>query len=127
MASAFGSDAVAVVAAAASGDEAAFARIVTTHHGDMSRVAYLVSGDLEIAADAVQKAWAIAWRRLGSLNDPNRLRPWLVTIAANEARQLLRRRRRGVVELSVEGLDDTRRRGGHDADGHDRLLDLRAA
>jgi len=50
----------------------------------------------------VQAAWPLAWRRLGSLRDPERLRPWLVSIAANEARQLLRReRRRRVVEIRV--------------------------
>src|SRR5262245_27904323 len=126
MASVFGSDAIAVVAAAASGDEAAFARIVSAHHGDMSRVAYLVSGDLDVASEAVQAAWAIAWRRLGSLHDPDRLRPWLVTIAANEARQAIRRRRRGVREIRVDDLGDTPDHGS-EPHARDRLLDLQLA
>lgn len=92
----------AAVALAASGNEAALAQIINAHHHDMTRVAYLICGDLDIADDAVQAAWPIAWRKLGSLREPNRLRPWLVTIAANEARQLVRRRRRrSVVELAV--------------------------
>ncbi len=87
---------------AVSGDQAAFARIVQAHHGDMTRVCYVICGDLDLADEAVQSAWAIAWRKLGTLKDPERLRPWLVSVAANEARQLLRhRRRRTVVELSV--------------------------
>src|SRR5512143_4076703 len=87
---------------AASGDHAAFARIVQAHHGDMTRVCYIVCGDLDLADEAVQAAWAIAWAKLGTLKDPERLRPWLVSVAANEARQILRRRRRrSVVELSV--------------------------
>jgi RNA polymerase sigma factor (sigma-70 family) len=50
----------------------------------------------------VQAAWPIVWRRLGSLRDPDRLRPWLISIAANEARQALRReRRRRVVEVRL--------------------------
>ena len=93
----------AVVASAASGDEVAFARIVNEHHNDMTRVAYVVSGDVDIAQDAVQAAWAIAWRKLHTLRDPALLRPWLVSVAANEARQLIRRRhRRGVVEIAVQ-------------------------
>ncbi len=49
---------------------------------------------------------AVAWRKLSTLKDPERLRPWLVSVAANEARQLLRRqRRRTVVELSVADRD----------------------
>jgi len=38
----------------------------------------------------VQSARSIAWRKLSSLRDPERLRPWLVSVAANEARQLVR-------------------------------------
>lgn len=90
------------VALAAAGDEAAFARIIQAHHDDMTRVCFVVCGDLDIADEAVQAAWPIVWHKLHSLRDPGRLRPWLVSIAANEARQLVRRRRRRtVVELAV--------------------------
>jgi RNA polymerase sigma-70 factor (ECF subfamily) len=91
-----------VIERAIAGDEAAFARIVAAHHEDMARVAYLVSGSLDQAEDAVQSAWAIAWRRLDTLRDPARLRPWLMSVAANEARQLARSdRRRAVRELRL--------------------------
>jgi RNA polymerase sigma factor (sigma-70 family) len=94
--------AAATVAAAAAGDADALARIVGAHHDDMARIAYVICGDQDLAQDAVQAAWPIAWRKLGSLRDPERLRPWLMAIAANEARQLLRRQRRHpVVEIHV--------------------------
>ena len=90
------------VALAVAGDEAAFARIIRAHHDDMTRVCFVICGDLDVADEAVQAAWPIIWRKLGSLRDPDRLRPWLVSVAANEARQLIRRRRRrAVVELAV--------------------------
>jgi RNA polymerase sigma-70 factor (ECF subfamily) len=90
------------VARAAAGDEDAFARLVGQHHASMARVAYAITGNTESAADAVQAAWSIAWRRLRSLRDVNTVRAWLVAIAANEARQILRRqRRRTVVDLSM--------------------------
>src|SRR3954447_753207 len=90
------------VAQATAGDEVAFARIVRAHHTDMTRVCFVICGDVDLADEAVGAAWPIVWRKLGSLRDPNRLQPWLVSVAANEARQLLRRqRRRSVVELSV--------------------------
>jgi RNA polymerase sigma-70 factor (ECF subfamily) len=100
---------------AATGDTAEFARIVTAHHADMIRVAYVVAGGRQdLADDAVQAAWATAWRKLGSLRDPDRLKPWLVSIAANEARQLCRHRRRlAVVELEVGAADPA---GGDPAD-----------
>lgn len=91
-----------VIALAVAGDEAAFARIIQAHHDDMTRVCFLICADLDVADDAVQRAWLIAWRKLKDLRDPARLRPWLVSIAANEARQLLRRHRRtSVVEIAV--------------------------
>jgi RNA polymerase sigma factor (sigma-70 family) len=90
------------VALAGAGDETAFARIIRAHHDDMTRVCFVICGDLDVADEAVQAAWPIAWRKLGGLRDPGRLRPWLVSIAANEARQLVRRRRRrSVVEAAM--------------------------
>ena|SRR5689334_7503521 len=91
-----------IVADAAAGDAVAFARIVHAHHDDMARVCFVISGDQDLAQDAVQAAWPIAWRKLGSLRDPIRLRPWLISVAANEARQMLRHQRRTtVVEIDV--------------------------
>ena len=101
-----------VVTAAAAGDVRALEQIVARYHEDMTRVCVVVcGGDADLAGDAVQSAWPIAWRKLGTLRDPDRLRPWLLTVAANQARQLLReQRRRSVVELSVgewhSGPDD---------------------
>jgi RNA polymerase sigma-70 factor (ECF subfamily) len=90
------------LALAVAGDEAAFARIVRAYHDDMTRVCFVICGDLDVADEAVQAAWLIVWHKLGSLRDPDRLRSWLVSVAANEARQLIRlRRRRTVMELAV--------------------------
>ena len=97
-----------LVARAAAGDEPAFTRLVALHHEAMTRVAYLVSGDLDLADEAVAAAWSIAWRRLGSVRDPSHVRSWLATVAANEARGLARaRRRHPVVEIdAAAGLAD---------------------
>jgi RNA polymerase sigma-70 factor, ECF subfamily len=98
----------ATVRSAATGDQAAFAYLVAEHHASMARVAFVICGDGETTLDAVQSAWAIAWRRIGSLRDPTQVRPWLIAIAANEARQIMRRRRRErVVDISelVAGVD----------------------
>lgn len=111
-------DAIAVattVRLAAEGDEPAFAWLVAEHHVAMSRVAYVVTGDAESTRDAVQSAWSIAWRRLDTIRDPGQVRAWLVAIAANEARQTMRRQRRvTIVDISDE-LD--RSGGGDPADG----------
>ena len=89
---------------AAAGDEVAFARIVAMHGAEMVRVACVVCGDWDLAQDAAQAALVNAWRKLPSLRDPASLRPWLMAVAANEARAIVRRERRHpVVELSVAG------------------------
>jgi RNA polymerase sigma-70 factor, ECF subfamily len=85
---------------AVAGDQMAFARIVATYHADMVRVAYGICGEPDLALDAVQSAWLIAWRKLRTVREPDRLRSWLVAVAANEARHAVRRQHRGsVVEI----------------------------
>src|SRR5262245_4964792 len=98
----------AQVLLAARGDDAAFARIVQAHHLDMTRVAYLVAGDVDVAEEAVQVAWSVAWRKLSTLRDPDRLRPWLMSVAANESRRLLQRRhRRSIREIELAAADSS--------------------
>ena len=116
------------VAAAAAGDAQALARIVAAYHADLVRVAYVISGDREVAQDAAQTTWAIAWRKLGTLSDPTRVRPWLLAVAANEARQAIRRRRRTpvveleVIELGSDADNPARRAAGLDLDRALRAL-----
>ena len=91
-----------LIQAAMRGSEAAFAMIVERHYVQMTRVCYLVCRDPDLAAEAVQSAWPIAWRKLSALREPDRLAAWLSSIAVNEARQIVRRRgRRSVVEIQV--------------------------
>jgi RNA polymerase sigma-70 factor, ECF subfamily len=111
----------ATVRLAAGGDQAAFATLVTEHHAAMARVAYVICGDVEATRDAVQSAWAIAWRRLSNLRQPEQVRPWLVAIAANEARQHLRRQRRMTVVDLTEATD---RHGGSDPAAFIAVVDL---
>ncbi|MHB8959418.1 MAG: RNA polymerase sigma factor [Candidatus Limnocylindrales bacterium] len=93
----------AVLTRAVGGDEIAFARIVATHHNDMARVCFVICGDADLAQEAVQAAWPKAWRGMTAIRDPERLRPWLISIAVNEARQLVRRRgRRTVREIPID-------------------------
>ena len=102
-----------LVRAAAMGDEAAFTELVARHHRDLLRVAYVVCRDAALAEDAAQAAWAIAWRRIGDVRDPEQIRGWLVAVAANEARRIMRSRHPRVLEISVgdielEGVPDLR-------------------
>jgi hypothetical protein len=51
----------------------------------MARIAYFVCGDIDIAEEAEQSAWGIAFHRLKELRDPDRLRPWLMSFEAHVA------------------------------------------
>jgi RNA polymerase sigma-70 factor (ECF subfamily) len=94
---------------AAEGDHVAFGRLVTDHQATMSKVAFVIVGDRSLAQDATQAAWIAAWKRLGSVRDPAHIRAWLVSVTANEARQLLRRRGRTTVVEIDPGLPSPER------------------
>jgi RNA polymerase sigma-70 factor, ECF subfamily len=112
-----------VVRRAAAGDESACVRLVEDHHAPMVRAAYVITGDADLAGEATQLAWTKAWRRLGTIRDPHRVRAWLVAIAVNEARQLTRRQRRRAAHEILLSPDD----GAADPAGRIEVVDLRRA
>ena len=114
-----------VMASAVAGDEIAFRRIIAAHHAEMHRVCACIAGDLAIAEEATQAAWVIAWKRLRDVSGPSHLRPWLVRVAANEAKQLLRKRRtRAKFEVVTVASQEP---GGRDPATGVTGLDLREA
>jgi RNA polymerase sigma-70 factor (ECF subfamily) len=114
-----------LLASAAAGDEIAFRRIIAEHHEDMRRVAVYITRDRSMAEEATQAAWLIAWKKIGSVRDEAHLRPWLVSVAAYEAKHVLRsRRRRAKVEVSTDTSGEA---GGTDPATGVAAMDLRAA
>src|SRR4051812_11380274 len=104
-----------LLARATAGSEAAFAQIVERHHRDVVRVSFAACGDQDVAEEAAAAAWAIAWRRLRDVREPDRLGAWLCSVAVNEARQILRRRnRRTVREIDLPEREPAR--GGDPAE-----------
>jgi len=75
------------------GDARAFEEIVRAYQDIAFRVAYLVTGDAAEAEDAAQDGLVKAWRAFGSFRAGEPVRPWLLRIVANEARN--RRRSAG--------------------------------
>jgi RNA polymerase sigma-70 factor (ECF subfamily) len=113
------------VALAAAGDEIAFRRIIAAHHEDMRRVCLAFSGDSSVADEAVQAAWLVAWKKLDRVNSPEQLRPWLVSVAVNEAKHLLRKRQR-LAQMEATA-DPAEAPGGIDPATGIAGVDLRAA
>jgi RNA polymerase sigma-70 factor, ECF subfamily len=75
------------------GDARAYEELVRPHQEIAFRVAYVITRNAADAEDAVQDALIKAWRALGRFRAGEPLRPWLLRIAANEARN--RRRSAG--------------------------------
>lgn len=104
-----------LAAAAAGRDRAAFTALVATYQTDLLRVCYVILGDGALAEDATQSAWIKAWQKLDQVRDATKVRSWLVAVAANEARQIARRRKRSPRETALPSY-------GSDVDP--RLADL---
>lgn len=80
------------VARAQQGEAAGWEFIVSTHQAGVFRLAYLLLGDADEAADAAQETFVRAYAALARFDPARPLRPWLLRIAAN----LARNRRRAV-------------------------------
>jgi RNA polymerase sigma-70 factor (ECF subfamily) len=82
-----------LVDAARSGDGSAFAEIVRAHEEIAFRTAYLITRNAADAEDAAQEGFVKAYYALSRFRRGAPLRPWLLRIVANEARN--RRRSEG--------------------------------
>jgi RNA polymerase sigma-70 factor, ECF subfamily len=82
-----------LVAAARSGNAAAFEELVARYEDKIFRLTLNITGNREDAEDAMQDAFLKAFAHLDNFHGDSRFYTWLVRIAANEALMRLRRRR----------------------------------
>lgn len=68
------------------GDEAAWETLVREHQQPLFRLAYLLLGDADEAEDVTQEAFVRAFHALHRFDLARPLRPWLLRIVANLAR-----------------------------------------
>jgi RNA polymerase sigma factor (sigma-70 family) len=96
-----------LVSRAQRGDVDAYERIVEAYQGIAFRVAYLLCGDAGEAEEAAQEGLVKAFRALPRFRKGAPLRPWLLQIVANEARN--RRRSAGRrASLALRAAAETR-------------------
>ncbi len=79
-----------LVERARKGDARAYERLVAMHRQIAFRTAYLITGSAAEAEDAAQEGFVKAWRSLWRFRRGAELRPWLLKIVANEARNRVR-------------------------------------
>ena len=92
------------------GNLVAKARFFTRFAPDVERLlTHLIGVDRELS-DLLQEVFVQALSAIGSLRDPNALKPWLLRIATNCARRLLRSRsRRAWLRLFVDAEEEASR------------------
>jgi len=76
------------------GDELAFAALVEAHQSAVFGTVLRLVYDREVAAEVSNRAFFKAYEHLASFDESRSLRAWLLRIAANEALNELRSRRR---------------------------------
>ena len=91
----------ALIERARHGDHEAYAALVQMHQDVVFRTAYLITRSAADAEDVTQEAFIKAFRALSGFREGAPFRPWILRIAANEARN----RRRSIgrrMEVSAD-------------------------
>ena len=88
------------LAQAAAGDPESFTRLIEPLLDQAYRLAAVMLGDRHAAEDAVQEAAIKAWRKVRQLRGVESLRPWFLSIVANECRMARRTRWWGVIKVA---------------------------
>ena len=93
-----------LVAASLAGDRNAFGRIVERYQRLLCSLAYSGTGNLSESEDVAQEAFVEAWRQLGKLREPEKLRSWLCGILRHKVSRLRRSDHREPVR-GAESMD----------------------
>lgn len=104
-----------LVAAAATGDADAFARVIGATGGLVTSIALAIVRDVDMSQDIAQDVFLSAWRDLRKLRNPASFLPWLRQMTRNRAHHVLRgrvRARRWMVQppddRQIEAIVDGR-------------------
>ena len=95
-----------LVTGSLAGNREAFSQIVARYQTLICSLAYSSTGSLSQSEDLAQETFIAAWKQLGSLREPHKLRPWLCRIARNLTCDALRQQGREPIHRA-ETLDET--------------------
>jgi RNA polymerase sigma-70 factor (ECF subfamily) len=89
------------------GEDVAFRHLIERFHDPLIRFLFRLTGQREMAEDVFQDTFLQVHQSIESFDPTRRFKPWLFTIAANKARDALRRaHRRRAMSLSGSASDD---------------------
>jgi RNA polymerase sigma-70 factor (ECF subfamily) len=98
--------------------------LIRRHHDDLLRFLERLVGDKTAAQDVFQDTFLQVHVSADTFDASRRFKPWLFTIAANKARDLLRKNnRRRTLDLSAP-VGGSSGSGGSGDDGQTRFIDL---
>src|SRR5256885_11850563 len=86
-----GSSDAELVSESLKGNREAFGQIVTRYQSLICSLVYSAMGSLGQSEDLAQETFITAWKHLGHLREPCKLRAWLCGIARNRTNNFLRR------------------------------------
>src|SRR3954467_5350876 len=95
-----------LLAAARTGDEAAFGRLVEPYRSELHAHCYRMLGSVHDAEDSLQDSLLRAWRGLKSFEGRSSLRSWLYTIATNTCLNHIAKRPKRVLPIDYAPATD---------------------
>lgn len=95
----------ALAAAARQGDTAALQELLRRNWAWLKALLYSTTGRAENLDDILQDVCVRVIEKIGSLREPERFRPWLATVARNEATAFYRRKGRQLASLDPGEID----------------------
>ena len=114
-----------LMSSAAAGDADSFASLIEPLLDPAYRLAAIMLADRSSAEDAVQEASLKAWRKFRQLRgDSTSLRPWFLSIVANECRMTRRQRWWSVLKLADIPSASSTEEPGASSDLREALLKL---
>ncbi len=108
------------------GEAAALEVLIRRHHDDLLRFLYRLTGSRTLAEDVFQETFLQIHLSAGTFDVTRRFKPWLFTIAANKARDMLRKNaRRRTLDLDAPvGGGASGGGGGGSGGGEVTFIDL---
>ena len=95
-------------------DADAFVALMQENMKDMYKIARAIVSNDEDAADAIQDTILTCWEKIHTLNQEEFFKTWLTRILINHCNQILRRKRKIVLDDSIMDM-----KGGRECSGYE--------